>query len=157
MSSASDDMQGGDIALDTDARACEESLGSSEADAVDGWALSTSGAGGSYADSYDGSAFAAADCISAGSEDERLMHVLTAPASLFASVAPNHRHPLGATHSRLWRNQRVPREGHGRGRRISVRLAPIVVPQRYSRVRRRDAGRSRRTPAPHRLRRGCCC
>ena len=55
------------------------------------------------------------------------------------------------------RNQRAPRAGHGRGRRISVRLTPVVVLQRYSRVRRRDTSRPRPTPAPHRPRRGCCC
>ena len=55
------------------------------------------------------------------------------------------------------RNQRVPRAGHGRGRRISVRLTSIAVIKRYLRVRRRDIGRDRPTPAPHRLRRGCCC
>ena len=55
------------------------------------------------------------------------------------------------------RNQRVPRAGHGRGRRISVRLTSIAVIKRYSRARLRDIGRARPTTAPHRPRRGCCC
>ena len=88
MSGASADIQVSDDAPDTHTRAFEESVGGSDADSVDSCALFAvdytglrarggGGADGSDADSYDGSAFAGAECISAGSEDECLMSRIT--------------------------------------------------------------------------------